>query len=101
MGQTVSSDASVIVPRIKHDKIQEFPHLEGSPNSKAIVEISLPVTYMSVMVNVYTLRAISYRIGIHSKYARTAFTLRVSTLTFGPSLRKDCSVLLRLVKPSR
>jgi hypothetical protein len=38
--------------------------------------------------------------GIHSKYALTAFIFRWSTLMDGPSVRKDSSVLFNALNPS-
>lgn len=38
---TERCDAAVIVSRVENDEIQELAHLEGSPDSQAIVQIRL------------------------------------------------------------
>lgn len=43
-------DAAVVVPCVKDDQVKKLAHLEGSPDSQTIVQVSLTVTWVSVII---------------------------------------------------
>lgn len=68
---------SVVGARVEHDQVEKRAKREGSPDAEAVVHVDLSVAVLARPLLAARVRLVSTDlIGIHSKYALTAFIFR-------------------------
>ncbi len=69
-------DGSVVGARVKHDQVEKRAKGEGSPDPEAVVHVDLSAAVLADLLMAGVKLVSTDLIGIHSKYALTAFIFR-------------------------